>query len=44
MESTLFKNTNLKASGVLHGPVTLVYGLGGLTLIIINKYIIDKIK
>ena len=44
MESTLFKNTKLKPSGVLHGPVTLVYGLGGLALIIINKYIIDKIK
>ena len=44
MESTLYKNTTLKASGVLNGPVTLVYGLGGLTLILINKYIIDKIK
>ena len=44
MESTLYKNTTLKASGVLNGPVTLVYGLGGLTLILINKYVIDKIK
>jgi len=44
MESTLFKNTTLKASGVLNGPVTLVYGVGGIALILINKYIIDKIK
>ena len=44
MESTLYKNTRLKASGVLNGPVTLVYGVGGIVLILINKYIIDKIK
>lgn len=43
MESTLYKNTRLKPSGVLNGPVTLVYGVGGLALILINKYIIDKI-
>lgn len=44
MESTLYKNTKLKASGVLNGPVTLVYGVGGIVLILINKYIIDKIR
>ena len=44
MESTLYKNTKLKPSGVLNGPVTLVYGVGGIVLILINKYIIDKIK
>ena len=44
MESTLYKNTKLKRSGVLNGPVTLVYGVGGITLILINKYIIDKIN
>lgn len=43
MESTLYKNTTLKKSGVLNGPVTLVYGVGGITLILINKYIISKI-
>lgn len=43
MESTLYKNTKLKESGVLNGPVTLVYGVGGLALILINKYIINKI-
>ena len=44
MESTLYKNTKLKPSGVLNGPITLVYGVGGITLILINKYIIDKIN
>lgn len=45
MESTLFKNTaSHKTSGVLHGPVTLVYGIGGLAIVIIDKYILDKIK
>ena len=44
MESTIYKNTTLKTSGVLNGPVTLVYGVGGITLILINKYILDKIK
>lgn len=44
MESTLFKSTTLKASGVLNGPVTLVYGVGGIVLLLTNKYIIDKIK
>ena len=44
MESTLYKNTKLKPSGALNGPVTLVYGVGGIVLILINKHIIDKIK
>lgn len=44
MESTLFKNTTLKVSGVLNGPVTLVYGIGGIALIIVNKYVVDRIK
>ncbi|MBQ8192615.1 MAG: putative ABC transporter permease [Bacilli bacterium] len=44
MESTLFKNTTLKVSGVLNGPVTLVYGIGGIVLIVANKYLINKIK
>ena len=44
MESTLYKNTKLKPSGVLNGPVTLVYGIGSIVLILVNKYIIDKIK
>ena len=44
MESTLYKNTKIKPSGALHRPVTLVYGVGSIVLILINKYIIDKIK
>lgn len=45
MESTIFKNkSQVKTSGVLNGPLTLVYGLGGLTIILIDKYIISKIK
>lgn len=44
VESTIFKNTILKPSGVLNGPITLVYGVGGIVLLIVNKYIIDKIK
>ena len=40
---TLFKNTILKPSGVLVGPITLVYGVGGLSLLLINKYILNKI-
>lgn len=44
-ESTIFKNTSpLKSSGVLNGPLTLVYGIGGVTIVLINKYIISKIK
>ena len=44
IESTLFKNTILKPSGVLVGPITLVYGVGGITILLVKKYIIDKIK
>ena len=44
MESTLYKNTKLKKSGVLNGPVTLVYGVGGIALILINKYTIKNKK
>lgn len=44
-ESTLYKNIGVsKASGILKGPLTIVYGLGGLTIITIDKYIISKIK
>ena len=43
IESTLFKNTILKPSGVLVGPITLVYGVGGLSLLLINKYILNII-
>ena len=45
MESTLFKITEeCRVSGGLYGPITIVYGLGGLALILTNKYILNKIK
>lgn len=45
MESTLFKITaEARVSGVLYGTITLVYSLGGLALILTNKYLISKIK
>ena len=44
MESTIYKNTILKPSGVLHSPITLVYGVGAILIILINQYIISKIK
>lgn len=45
MESTIFKITSeARTSGVLYGPITLVYSLGGLILILTNKYLISKIK
>lgn len=45
LENTLFKNTNpTRVSGVLMGPITLVYGLGAVVIMLINKYLIPKIK
>ena len=39
-ESTIFKFTNKNAySGVLKGPYTLVYGIGGLISYIINNFL-----
>ena len=40
MESTLFKISEpSRVSGVLYGPITLVYGLGGIALTLADKYI-----
>lgn len=45
MESTLFKiSSPSRVSGVLYGPITIVYGLGGIILTLTNKYILSKIK
>lgn len=45
MESTLFKNTTVaRTSGVLNGPVTIVYGIGALVILLLDKYLIPKIK
>lgn len=39
-ESFIFKINNInKHSGVLHGPYTLVYGLGGTICTLINNYL-----
>ena len=40
MESTLFKISEpSRVSGVLYGPITLVYGLGGIALTLADKKI-----
>lgn len=45
MESTLFKVTNtLKHSGIFYGPITAVYGVGIVAIILLNKYIFRKLK
>lgn len=45
MESTLYKIMNIdNYSGFMMGPVTPVYGMGVLVILIIHKYIIDKIN
>ena len=44
MESVVYKvSGSTSHSGVLLGPYTLVYGIGGLLTVIINKYI-DKLE
>lgn len=45
MESTLFKNTSRgRTSGVLNGPITIVYAAGGIAIILLDKYLMPKIK
>lgn len=45
MESTLFKIINCqKHSGIFYGPMTAVYGIGILSVELINKYFFKKIK
>ena len=45
MESTVFKIKNVNIhSGIFYGPITEVYGFGVLALILIKKFIIDKLK
>ena len=45
MESTLYKIFSIdNYSGFLSGPITPVYGIGVLIILITNKYIIEKIK
>lgn len=45
MESTLFKIRNVnKHSGIFYGPMTAVYGVGILSIELLNKYFFKKIK
>ena len=45
MESTLFKiKLSKKHSGIFYGPVTAVYGVGIISIELLNKYFFKKIK
>ena len=45
MESMVYKFKYLNMhSGIFYGPITEVYGFGVIALIILKKYLIDKIK
>lgn len=45
MESTLYKNIKLnKHSGIFFGPITAVYGVGIISLELLNKYLFKKMK
>ena len=45
MESTLFKiKLSSKHSGIFYGPMTAVYGVGILSIELLNKYFFKKIK
>ena len=45
MESTLFKITgSLKDSGIFYGPMTAVYGVGIVAILLLNKYLFKKIR
>ena len=43
MESTIFKNTSRgRTSGILKGPITMVYAVGGIAIILLDKYLMPK--
>ena len=45
IESTLFKIVNCtKKSGIFYGPMTAVYGVGIIAILLLNKYFFKKIK
>lgn len=45
MESTLYKvKTMNKHSGIFYGPMTAVYGVGIVSIELLNKYFFKKIK
>ena len=45
MESTLFKIVeSSKHSGIFYGPMTAVYGIGIIAILLLNKYLFKKMK
>jgi len=45
MESDVYKISNSKRhSSIFYGPYTVVYGIGILSLILLKKYVIDRLK
>ncbi len=45
MESVLYKiSLTNKHSGIFYGPITAVYGVGIVAILLLNKYIFKKIK
>jgi len=45
IESTVYKVTKSKRhSGIFYGPFTYVFGFGILSLIVLKKYLLDKLK
>ena len=45
LESNIYKinNSNIH-SGIFYGPITMVYGFGILSLVLLKKYFFDKLK
>ena len=45
MESTLFKiKLSKKHSGIFYGPMTAIYGVGIVSIILLDKYFFKKLK
>lgn len=45
LESTVYKiSRSNRHSGIFYGPLTMVYGFGVLSLILIKKYFFDKLN
>lgn len=45
LESSLFKIVSMERhSGILYGPITIVYGIGAILIILIDRYILSKIR
>ena len=45
MESIIYKTQNInKHSGIFYGPITAVYGVGIVAIILLDKYLFQKIK